>query len=184
LNVVHTQRPPTWVKLPGGDVREHFRQRALVGVGLGPVIERAVEARAGGPGVLGRGVVEHDVDAQRHPARAQLVRELTQVVDRPERGLDPAVIEHGVAAVVRRRSGVQERHQVQVGDAELAQVRQPLAHAGERPREPIDVRHVADGLLALEPVGRDLAFVVELAQFAWALGRSPLDGVQQRSPGT
>ena len=84
----------------------------------------------------------------------------------PSDGLDRAVVDHRVAAVVGRRPRVQQRHQVQVGDAELAQVGQLRAHAGQRPREAVDVGDVADGLLALEPVGRDLALVVEHPQLA------------------
>ena len=81
------------------------------------------------PRVLARGVVEDDVDAQRHPGCAQVGGERAQVVDRAERGLDGAVVDDRVAAVVGLRPRVQQRHQVQVADAELAQVGQPLAHA-------------------------------------------------------
>ena len=116
--------------------------------------------------MLGRGVVEHDVDAQRHARRAQVVGQRAQVLHRPQRRLDRAVVDHRVAAVVGRGPRVQQRHQVQVRDAELAQVGQPLAHAAQCPREAVDVGHVADGLLALEPVGRDLALVVEHPQLA------------------
>jgi hypothetical protein len=56
--------------------------------------------------------------------RAQVARERAQVVHRAERRLDRAVVGDRVAAVVGLRPRVQQRHQVQVGDAELAQVRQ------------------------------------------------------------
>ena len=136
-----------------------------------------MERRVARPRVLGRGVVEHDVDAQRHPGRPQVGGQRAQVVHRPQRRLDRAVVDDRVAAVVGRRPRVQQRHQVQVGDAELAQVRQPLADAGQRPGEAVDVGHVADGLLALEPVRRDLALVVEHPQLARALR-----GRRRRSP--
>ena len=53
---------------------------------------------------------------------------------------------------------------MQVADAELAQVRQPLAHAPQRAGEAVDVGDVAHGLLALQPVRGDLALVVERAR--------------------
>ena len=139
---------------------EDLGQRHLVGVGLGAIGERAVEGqrpRVAGqrglrPRVLARGVVEDHVDAQRHARGAQVVGQRAQVVHRAERGLHRAVVDHRVAAVVGLRAGVQERHEVQVADAELAQVGQALAHAVQRAGEAVDVGHVADGLLALEPV--------------------------------
>ena len=98
------------------------------------------------------------------PARAQVGGQRAQVVHRAQRRLDRAVVDDRVAAVVGLRARVQQRHQVQVGDAELAQVAEALAHAVQRPGEAVDVGDVADGLLALQPVRRDLALVVERAQ--------------------
>ena len=71
---------------------------------------------------------------------------------------------------------------MQVRDAELAQVRQPLAHARQRPGEAVDVGHVADRLLALEPVRRDLALVVEHPQLRRARRRGRADRAQQPLP--
>jgi hypothetical protein len=130
--------------------------------------------------VLARRVVEHDVDAQRHPVRAQLARELAQVVHRAQRRLDGAVVRDRVAAVVGLGPRVQERHQVQVGDAELEQVREPLADAGERAAEAVDVADVADRLLALQPVRRDLALVVQAPQVGVPRGRARGHRVEQR----
>ena len=98
------------------------------------------------------------------PAVPQIARQRAQVVHRPERRVDRAVVDDRVPAVVGRRARVQQRHQVQVRDAQLTQVGQLLPHAGQRPGEAVDVGHIADGLLALEPVGRDLALVVERPQ--------------------
>ena len=53
-------------------VREHVGERALVRVGLRPVRERAQERPVARPRVLGRDVVEDEVDAQRHPGVAQV----------------------------------------------------------------------------------------------------------------
>ena len=53
---------------------------------------------------------------------------------------------------------------MQVAEAELAHVREPGADALERAGEAVGVRDVAGLGLALEPVGRDLALVVEPAQ--------------------
>ncbi len=161
---------------------EHVGQRALVRVGPRPIRKGAVEVRTRGPGVLGGGVVEHDVDAQHHPVCSHLGRELAQIVDRAEARLDRAVILDGVAAIVGLRPSSQQRHQVQVTHAELTQVRQPLAYPPQRSCEAIDVRDVADGLLTAQPIGRDLTFVVEPAQLVAALRRGARDRAQQRAP--
>ena len=96
-------------------------------------------------------------------------------------GLDPPVVGDRVAAVVGLRPRPQQRHQVQVADAELAQVRQPLAHARQRPGEAVDVGDVADGLLPLQPVGGDLALVVELLELGVARRGGARDGLEQRA---
>ena len=175
---------------PGRGLREHVGQRALVGVGHGPVGERAVVRELAGvaahrrarPAVLARGVVEHHVDAERHPLRPQRRGERGEIRQRPELGLHRAVVDDRVAAVVGLGPRVQQRHQVQVADPELAQVGQPRADAGERAAEAVGVGHVAQRLLALQPIGRDLALVVEQAQLRAARGGRAGDRVQQRVP--
>ena len=167
---------------PGRRLGEHLGQRPLVRVGLGPVGELVVEAGPRGPLMLGRRMVEDDVDAQGDPGRAQLVGQLSEIVDAPECRLDRSVVDDRVAAVVRFRAGVEQRHQVQVGDAELPQVGEVLADAGERAGEAVDVGDVPDRLLALEPVRRDLALVVEPAQDGRALRGRPGDRAQECRP--
>ena len=177
-------------EVAGSGVREHLRQRRLVGVGLGAIGERAVEREPLGvagacgrrPRVLARGVVEHDVDAQRHALRAEVGGERAQVVHRAQARVDGEVVDDRVAAVVGLRPRMQQRHQVEVADPELAQVRQALAHAGERAGEAVDVGDVADGLLALQPVRGDLALVVEQLQLRRALAGRARDRVEQRVP--
>ena len=132
--------------------------------------------------MLARRVVEDDVDAQRHPLGAQVLRERAQVVHRAQRRLDRAVVGDRVAAVVGLGPRLQERHEVQVADAELAQVREALADAVQRAGEAVGVGDVADRLLALQPVRRDLALVVQAAQLRVALGRGARDRLQQRAP--
>ncbi len=71
---------------------------------------------------------------------------------------------------------------MQVGDAELAQVAHPLADALQRPGEAVDVGDVPHGLLAVQPVRRDLALVVERAQLGIARRCRRGDRVQQGVP--
>ena len=147
-------------EVAGGVVGKDLRQRRLVGVRHSAILEGPVEGelalvagqRGLRPGVLARGVVDDDVDAQRHALGAQTGGQAAQVVHRPERGLDGAVVGDRVAAVVRRGPRAQERHEMQIGDAQLAQVGQALAHALQRPGEAVDVGDVADGVLAVQPV--------------------------------
>ena len=64
------------------------------------------------------------------PRPAQRPCQLAQVVDGPEVGAHRAVVLHGVPAVVVALARLQQRHQVQVGDAEVARG----SRAGRRPR--------------------------------------------------
>ena len=69
------------------------------------------------------GVVEHEVDAQAHAALAQCAAAAasrSSIV--PSRGSTGAVVHDGVAAVVLARPGLEQRHQVQVGDTQLGEV--------------------------------------------------------------
>ena len=156
LNVVQTQ--PCEVLVPGevarGEVREDLRQGALVGVGqlaVGEDVEVVAvvlarpPARRLRPLVLAGDVVEHEVEhqadavlAQRRSARSRR----SSTVPRSARTV--AVVRHRVPAVVVARPRLQQRHQVQVGDAELAQVGQAAPDAREVVGEPVGVRGVAD----------------------------------------
>ena len=82
------------------------------------------------------------------PAARSAALSPAQVLDHRRR-LDRAVVDDRVAAVVGLGPCAQQRHQVQVGDAELAQIPEPLAHAGQRAGGLVDVGDVADRLLAL-----------------------------------
>ena len=75
-----------------------------------------------------------------------------QVVHRAEVGPYGAVVGDRVAAVVVAVPRQQQRHQVQVGDAELLEVGDPLAHAGQVAGEPVGIGGVAEHARRLEPV--------------------------------
>jgi hypothetical protein len=160
-------------------VGEHLRDRRVVGVGQLPVGERGVEVgvrRVAGqpglrPGVLAGRVVEHQVDAQAHVPLVQLQRHLLQVGHRAQPRVHRAVVHDRVAAVVLAGPGPEQRHQVQIGDAELTQVVQPSGQLGEGAAEAVDVADVALHPGVLEPGRVDLAPTVETPQVIGTLGR-------------
>ena len=94
----------------------------------------------------------------------QVPGEPLEVVHRPEPRVDGVVVDDRVATVVVTFAGCEQRHQVQVRDAQLGEVVEPVADAGQVAGEPVDVRHVADHPGPLEPAGVDLAAPVERAQ--------------------
>ncbi len=159
-------------------VGKHLGQRALVSVGLGAVrvdqVHLAVTGLAGerltGPFVLPRGVVEHQVDAQGHAALVQVARQRLQVGHGADPRVHLVVVGHRVAAVALPVARPQQRHQVQVGDAQLRQVVQVLADPGQRAGEPVGVADVADHAGALEPGRVDLPAAVEPPQARRARG--------------
>jgi hypothetical protein len=171
----------------GGVVGEHLGQGALVAVRLGAVGEDPVEGpvrrvagrRGERPRVLRGGVVEHQVDAQGHAAVVQVGRQLLQVGHGAQPGVDRVVVDHGVAAVVVPLARCQQGHQVQVGDAELGQVVQPLPHSRQVAGEPVGVGDVADHPGPLEPAGVDLAAPVQGAQRDRPVDRGGDDPVDQ-----
>ena len=159
-------------------VGEHLGQRALVGVGFGAVrvdqVHLAVAGLAGqrlaGPFVLPRGVVEHQVDAQRDAALVQVACQRLQVGHGADPRVHLVVVGYRVAAVALPVARPQQRHQVQVGDAELHQVVQVLADPGQRAGEPVGVADVADHAGPLEPGRIDLPAAVEPSQVRRARG--------------
>ena len=90
--------------------------------------------------------------------------QVAEVVDVAQVGPDRAVVGHGVPAVVGIRARGQQRHQVQVGDAETGQVADVLADALEGAAEPVGVRRVAESVAALEPVRLGQSPLVEVVQ--------------------
>ena len=98
----------------------------------GAARERRLEPR-----VLVGDVVRDDVDDRADPERARLGDQLLGLLERPERRVDRAVVGDVVAAVGERRRV--PRLEPERVDAEVAQVGQPLADAGEV-ADPVAVR--------------------------------------------
>ena len=114
--------------------------------------------------MLGRGVVEHQVDAQAHPAGAQLLAQALQVVHGPQRRIDLPVVGNGVPAIGLALPWAQQGHQVQVPDVQLRQVVEVVGDPCQRAGEPVRVAHVADHRRLLEPVRPHRALQVERHQ--------------------
>jgi len=75
-----------------------------------------------------------------------------EVVDRPEVGTDGAVVPHRIPAVVVPHPRLEQRHEVEVAHAQLAQVRDLVLDALEVVGEPLGVRGVAHHPRQLQPV--------------------------------
>jgi hypothetical protein len=121
--------------------------------------------------VFPRGVVEHQVHAQRDAPLVQVAGQRLQVGHGAEARVHLAVVGHRVAAVALALARPQQRHQVQVADAQLDQVVQVLADALERAGEPVGVADVADHPGPLEPGRVDLPAAVQPPQLRRARGR-------------
>ena len=65
-------------------------------------------------------VIEHQVDHQRDAAFPQPLRHIREILHGAEVAADGTVVSHRVAAVVGALAGLQQRHQVQIGDPEVA----------------------------------------------------------------
>ena len=113
------------------------------------------------------------------PWPRSVVGEVAEVLGGAEVGPDRAVVLHGVAAVVVALPGLQQRHQVQVGDAELLEVVEVLGDALEVAREPVGVAGVAEHPRLLQPVGGEQPPLVEQVQVGRALGVRRRRGAHQ-----
>ena len=120
--------------------------------------------------MLARDVVEHEVEHEADPCLPQLGGQGAQVVHGAQVGAHRPVVGHRVAAVVVALARLQQRHEVQVRHAELAQVVDRPPHAVEVAGEPVGVRGVPEHARVLEPVRRQGALLVEPVQLRVALG--------------
>ena len=159
------------------EVREDLGQGPLVHVGLRPVgvqVEVVLVVLLPGPGpyrpvVLAGDVVEDQVENEAHPVFPHGGREVPEVLHRPEVGPHRTVVPDGVPAVVVTRPRLEERHEVQVADPELAQVGDLLLDPLEVLGEPLGVRGVPDHLGKLQPVGLQRPLEVEDVQVVRSL---------------
>ena len=163
-------------EVAGGEVGEDLRQGALVGVGLSAVGEDeevvAVALLAGAgphrPLVLGGHVVEDEVHHQGDALGAQLAGQVLEVVHGAQVGAHGAVVGHRVAAVGVAGARGEQGHEVEVGDAQLAQVVDAVLHAAQGAGEALGVGGVSDAARVLGPGGVEGAGQVQAAQLGVA----------------
>ncbi len=110
------------------------------------------------PGMLVGGVVDHELGDDTQAPPLGFVHEAAEVAHVAELRVDIAVVGN-VIAVVAPGAGI-EGQQPQGGDAEVAQIVEPLGQAGEvadavmvRVLERLDVQLVDDGVLEPEAIG-------------------------------
>ena len=139
-------------------------EHAVVGL-----IDRIALQRLPGPVVVVGSVVEHEIEAQRNAVVAQFLAHLAQLLHGADRRVEFAVGTDGIAAVVVAFGALEQRHQVQVGDAHLRQIGDALVQALEIAGEQVDVAHRPDHALALEPLRVGRAGGVERLEVVGAL---------------
>ena len=185
------------------EIREHLGHGRLVGVGKRTVrmdVEVVAVRRLPRPGpdcplVLAGHVVEDQVDNQADPSSTQPPGEFLQILGGTEVWADRAVVADGVPAVVVAVARLQQRHQVQVADAEVLQVADLLADTTQVAGEPLGVAGVPEHSRTLQPVRGQQPPLVQSVQLGLALGigrggsshQSEPDlirlGVEHREPG-
>ena len=161
----------------GREVREHLGKGAFEAVRLGAVgedvevvaVARVARASRGRPGMLTGHVVEDEVDGEGDAGVVQHGGEVLEVGHRAEVRAHLAVVRDRVATVVGTGARREQRHEVEVGRAELAQVVDVVRDAVERAAEAVGVRHIAEGVGALEPVRGEQALAVAVLEGGRAL---------------
>ncbi len=107
---------------------------------------------------------------QRDAGFAQISRQQPQVVDRAEPRIDGAVVADRISAVVVAGPDGEQRHQVQVGQAEFLEVADVLPQPAQVLAEQVDVQRTADDLLRLKPIRFVDAMLIQLAELVGAIG--------------
>ena len=117
-----------------------------------------------GPVVFAGGVVDNQVQAQADIVLAQLPGKRGKLPHGAQGGMHFAEGADGVAAVVITCRHLEKRHEVQVGEPELLEVRDFPADAGQVLGEEVNVADPAEHLVGLEPMRVCFALCVEGAQ--------------------
>ena len=119
--------------------REDLRQSLFVGIGKAPVREdmevvpvgRVAAPGRHGPLMFPRHMVEDEVDHQADATRPERRGQVPEVVNGAEIRPYRAIVLDGVAAVVVARARPEQRHEMQVGDAEVRKVVKVVRDAGQ-----------------------------------------------------
>ena len=97
-------------------------------------------------------MVEHQIERQRDAVRAQHGGQLAQIINGAKVRPHGAIVHHRVPAVILARPRFQQRHQVQVGDAQLGKVVDPVGNSLQVACEQICIGGVSQHLLVLVPL--------------------------------
>ena len=125
---------------------------------------RVARHRTRGPGVLVRGVVKNKVQHQADALGTQRGGQVLQVFHLAQGRVHLAVAADRVAAVAVAVGALEQRHQVQIRQPQLLEVRNLLLQTLEVARVQVHVTHAAQHLLRLEPARVFLALHVQRLQ--------------------
>ena len=115
--------------------------------------------------MLVAGVIEHEVQRQRDAVVAQLGGQLRQLLHGAKLWVHLTIAADRITAVVVTLRPAKQRHQMQVGDAQLGEVGDALAQPGQVAGEQVHVAHGADHAVGLEPIRVRAAHRVECLEF-------------------
>ena len=118
-------------------------------------------------------MVEDEVHDQGDALGAQLAGQVLEVVHGAQVRAHGAVVGDRVAAVGVAGARGEQGHEVEVGDAQLAQVVDAVLHAAQGAGEAVGIGGVADAAGVLDPGGVEGAGQVQAAQLVVALRVGP-----------
>ncbi len=151
---------------------KYLAQRGFVTVRLPPVGEDmehrpclcVAGTRGPGPLMLVGHMVEDEIRTQADTGLAQLLGQCLQIGIAAQRRFDLVEIGDGKAAIVLAGPRPQKRQQVQISDAQFAQIRYLLGHTAQAAAEVLHIGAVAQHALAEEPVRLRRTLRIECAQ--------------------
>ena len=119
---------------------------------------------------LGR-VVQDKIDADAHAAGRSAAVTASRSAMVPSARIDLAVVHHRIAAVAVAGAWLQARHEMHIGGAEFFKVVGALSSTPlQRAVEAVDIEDIAHHVLALEPVGLEIALQDRDGTVALAVG--------------
>ena len=102
--------------------------------------------------MLGSDVVEDQIESQRDPAGSQHGGQIPQILDAAEIGAHRAIIHDRIAAIVLAGPWLEQRHEVQIGDAQLGEIIHPIGDTLQVAGEKVGVGGVSQHLRMLKPL--------------------------------
>jgi hypothetical protein len=114
-------------------------------------------------------MVQNKIKSQRDPSGTQYGGQLAKIINAAEVGAYRPIIHDRVAAVALARPRLEQRHQVEIGDAKFGEIVHPIRYTFQVTCEKIGVGRVTEHLGVLKPLRIRMPAQIQQSQVGWPL---------------